>query len=613
MMNNGSRGLLIGLWITLMVGLAFMARQWGLESLRQQAQLDNERLAGQLLVELDKYRRLPALIATRSELQQALLRMLSPTRLNPLLEQQNEILGTDAIYLMTAQGDVIAASNWRQQDSFVGDNYRFRPYFQQAMQGRAGSYFALGQRSGRRGYYFSYPVQEGDHRLGVVVVKVALSLIEERWDSRDDFDYLLTDEYGVVFFSSRAEWLYRPLVRLNDTTRATLSDERKYGDKLGDPLSDQPTLGLLRSQDEWRWGQGYLFTGTAMPSAGWHLYTLKPLHGLLPIMAKALASFTLISLLVLMIWLYWRQELLGRARLARLNNQLEHKVSERTSALSTSNQELVATIDKYRQTQRELVDTQEQLVQAAKLALLGEMSAGINHELNQPLAAMRAYGENALQLLDKGRLDSCRDNLLQINSLNHHMSELVARFKVFARKGEQTLQAVTLQPVIHASLALLHNQMIKQGLLIETRLPAEPLYVRADAVQLEQVLVNLLHNALQACATSSPPRVWFTLERVDDRVVIEVSDNGPGLPGEASQLFAPFYTTKSQGLGLGLTISLRIVTAFGGQLEATNSPAHGGACFTITLPAVDPSLRSEPGSPAFTSSGESHDPDNADR
>lgn len=593
MMNNGSRGLLIGLWVTLMVVVAFTARQWGLESLRQQARIDNERLAGRLLIELDKYRRLPALIATRTELQQALLQQFPPYRLHPLLEQYNEILGTDAIYLMTDKGEVISASNWRQSDSFVGDNYHFRPYFRQAMQGKPGSYFALGQRSGRRGYYFSYPVQDGDRRLGVVVVKVALSLIDERWTS-NSLDYLLTDEYGVVFFASRAEWLYRPLVALDGPTRQTLAEERKYGDKLGSPLSDLPSLGLLRSQDEWHWGQGYLFTGTAMPSAGWYLYTLEPLHDLRPIIAKALASFALFSLLVLMIWLYWRQVMLGRARLARLNNRLEHKVSQRTRALSTSNQELIATIDKYRQTQRELVDTQEQLVQTAKLALLGEMSASINHELNQPLAAMRAYGENALQLLDRGRIDSCRDNLVQINGLNHHMSELVARFKVFARKGEQTLQAVALQPVIHASLALLHSQMIKQGLLVETRLPAEPLYVHADAVQLEQVLVNLLHNALQACAGVAPPRVWLEVETEADRVTIAVIDNGPGLTVEARQLFAPFYTTKSKGLGLGLTISQRIITAFGGQLTASNDPDRGGARFTISLPEARPGPRHFP-------------------
>jgi two-component system, NtrC family, C4-dicarboxylate transport sensor histidine kinase DctB len=589
MMNNGSRGLLIGLWVTLMVMIAFTARQWGLETLRQQAQLDNERLAGQLLGELDKYRRLPALIATRSELKQTLLQQFPPYRLHALLEQYNEILGTDAIYLMTEQGEVISASNWRQKDSFVGDNYHFRPYFRQAMQGKPGSYFALGQRSGRRGYYFSFPVQDGDRRLGVVVVKVALSLIDERW-ARSDLDYLLTDEYGVVFFASQPDWLYRPLVQLDQATRNILAEERKYGDRLGAPLSDLASLGLLRSQNEWHWGQGYLFTGTAMPTAGWHLYTLEPLHDLRPIIAKALASFALISLLLLMIWLYWRQVLLGRARLARLNNLLEHKVNQRTRALSTSNQDLVATLDKFRQTQRELVDTQEQLVQTAKLALLGEMSAGINHELNQPLAAMRAYGENALQLLDKGRLDSCRDNLLQINDLNHHMSELVARFKVFARKGEQTLQAVALQPVIHASLSLLHGQMIKQRVLVETRLPSEPLYVRADAVQLEQVLVNLLHNALQACTNCGPPRVWLEVENQAEQVTIAIIDNGPGLAVEARQLFAPFYTTKSQGLGLGLTISLRIINAFGGSLDATNDP-RGGARFTITLPAVDPSRR----------------------
>ncbi|KUE81059.1 ATP-binding protein [Aeromonas schubertii] len=582
-MREGQRGLLFALWAGLMVVLTLSARHVGLESLHREASQHNDNLSGKLEVELDKYRRLPALIATRPELMALLQGRLAPAALHPLLEQFNEIVGTDAIYLMSGEGNVLAASNWQRDDSFVGDNYRFRPYFLQAMSGQAGSYFALGQRSGKRGYYFSYPIMSRERPIGVVVVKVSLSLIDEGSARRD---YLLTDEHGVVFYSSRAEWLYRPLTRLDPATLAQLALERKYGDRLGEPLTPFDSLAQLRRQEHWEWGQGYLFAARTMPEAGWHLYTLVPLKALGPLIARVLTAGTLIFLLLLMIWLYWRQILLGRERLARLNNQLEQKVAERTRALSDSNGELTATVEKFRHTQRELIETQEQLVQAAKLAVLGELSAGINHELNQPLAAMRTYAENALRLLDKGRLDTCRDNLVQINDLNRHMGELIARFKVFARKGQQTLGPVHLQGVIQATLALLHNQMIRQGVLAELTQPEPPLWVEADPVQLEQVLVNLLHNALQATEQSHPPRIWLRARAEGGEVVIEVEDNGPGLAAAGPRLFEPFFTTKAQGLGLGLALSRRLVEGFGGRLEA--QPARG-ALFRITLnPAATP-------------------------
>jgi len=270
------------------------------------------------------------------------------------------------------------------------------------------------------------------------------------------------------------------------------------------------------------------------------------------------------------------------AALQRAHDELERRVLERTADLVATNTRLVREIGEHRETEEALRRTQEELIQAAKLAALGQMSAGINHELNQPLAAIRTYADNARLLLEKKRGDEARWNLEQIGQLTGRMAQIITQLKAFARKSSGQAVTISLPAAIDGALALLRidsDQVVRD-------LPPEELFVLADMVRLEQVLVNLIGNAQQALEDCPNPRIELHAEATDEAVTLTVRDTGPGItPEHLDQVFDPFFSTKEvgQGLGLGLSISYRIIDGFGGSLRAANH-ADGGALFTVRLP-----------------------------
>jgi two-component system C4-dicarboxylate transport sensor histidine kinase DctB len=272
------------------------------------------------------------------------------------------------------------------------------------------------------------------------------------------------------------------------------------------------------------------------------------------------------------------------AALQRAHDELERRVLERTADLVKTNKRLVQEIGEHRETEMALRRTQEELIQAAKLAALGQMSAGINHELNQPLAAIRTYADNARVLLEKERSDEARWNLEQIAQLTGRMAQIITQLKAFARKSSGQAVAVSLPAAVNGALAVLR---IDRGNLELIRdFPAEELFVLADMVRLEQVLVNLIGNAQQALEGCATRRIELRAAADHDAVTLSVRDTGPGIaPEHLDQVFDPFFSTKEvgQGLGLGLSISYRIIDGFGGSVRAANHP-DGGALFTVRLP-----------------------------
>ncbi|SFI02916.1 ATP-binding protein [Modicisalibacter xianhensis] len=278
--------------------------------------------------------------------------------------------------------------------------------------------------------------------------------------------------------------------------------------------------------------------------------------------------------------------------LARARDQLEHRVEERTRDLLDSNRRLSAEIDERRRAEAELRQAQDELIQAAKLAVLGQMAAGINHELNQPLAAIRAYAENARIFLERGRSEAASGNLGQIVELTSRMAEISAQLKQFSRKSGDSLTAVSAQASFGYALRLYRSRLVDAHVEVIQDWPGEDVWVHADLVRLEQVLVNLIGNALQAMAETPSPRLELTIVQADGWVRLGVRDNGPGIAeAHLGRVFEPFFTTKStgKGLGLGLSISARIIDDLGGSLEATNA-SDGGALFSVTLRASTPVL-----------------------
>jgi two-component system C4-dicarboxylate transport sensor histidine kinase DctB len=260
--------------------------------------------------------------------------------------------------------------------------------------------------------------------------------------------------------------------------------------------------------------------------------------------------------------------------------KLEERVRERTFELEGANTRLRNEIEEHKGTQRELIQT-------AKLAVLGQLSAGINHELNQPLTAIRAFAGNGLKFLDRGQYEQAHTNLQHISQLGHHMGDIIARFKVFARKGDVHQGPIAVQTAIMGALKIMSPRYKEVDIeLVVTE--DQDFIVNGDMVFLEQVLVNLLANAADAILEepNNERRVCIEQTMKENHVVICVQDSGNGLSDDAiKHLFEPFFTSKSSGLGLGLglSISQRIVEAMGGQISAQNQ-VNGGAKFCVTLP-----------------------------
>jgi two-component system C4-dicarboxylate transport sensor histidine kinase DctB len=560
---------------------------------------DVNQLGEKLDAQLSRYSQLPEVLSNDPRLLAPLI--TDNTSASPIAQQYQTTsrllqtwansINADTIYLTNQDGNTIAASNWQSDKSFVAQNYSYRPYFKEAMAGNLGQYFALGISSQKRGYYFSAPVHKQEKIIGVLVIKVDLSLIEDIWQY-DQIEYAIADQQGVIFYSSEDNWLYHSLTILDDQQRKKVFASRQYGKTELNALSeyqdlatfDNQEISNIKTSDNGK-KDAYLIATHRMDRAGWNIYGFSPINIAYLYVMQAIIIFTAFYMLLCFALMSWLQTILTKKELAQLNDKLEQLVIERTHNLLETNQQLRDTIEQYEHSQAELRQTQNELVQAAKLAMLGELSASINHEINQPLAAMRTYAENSRKLLVKERYDSVANNIDEIIKLNIMVSDIIARFKIFARKTSIETNSYTVAAdSIRSSIRLLRNKLIKSGVILRLGEMPDSLQVRADAVQLEQVIINLLHNAIQALEHTYSPQIGIQLTEQGDSVEIRIWDNGPGLDESQKQrIFTPFFTTKKEGLGLGLAISKRIIESFSGSLNIQDHH-NGGAEFIINLP-----------------------------
>ncbi|RKF15873.1 sensor histidine kinase [Alginatibacterium sediminis] len=577
---------LLIIWLATCLLVTWVAQYDAQEKQTLLLQGEGQRLQSSIHNELDRFRNLPTILALNPLVVQALD---NPSRQsNVLFERLNQLQDSDVTYLLDVNGNTLAASNWQQDDSFVGSNYSYRPYFQQARQGHNAEYFALGSRSGRRGYYFSAPILVDSQVKGVVVVKVALQVIDKAWRN-PSFDYLLTDRLGVVFYASKDQWNYHSILPLSTEQRKNTRASRQYGDHPLHELDTQISRSALQLPNAKGHYKSYQMLQLPVSGNSWQLYALaaskvfyKPI-----VSAVLLCSIFYLGLLCLLV--YWRYLQQRRSWLAQINQNLEQRVEQRTQDLSRTNNELKAVIHKYQITETELKQTQQELVQAAKLATLGELSAGINHELNQPLTALRSYAENTQRMLDKSKYEDLGSNLTQIVRLTELMSNIVARFKVFSRKSQGKLACVSLDQTLSMALSILANRLVgTQIKLVQIGQPKA--WVLADQVQLEQVLINLLNNAIDALSDQQDPLIQIEIQSTLGKTRLGIWDNGAILDEQQlAKVFEPFFTTKQQGLGLGMAISKRIIEGFDGSIHVTNYRYHDqdGPLFTLELNTMD--------------------------
>ncbi|WP_428606580.1 sensor histidine kinase [Sedimenticola sp.] len=586
--------LILILWLT-----GHWSRQIALENLQQQNQHQLRLFVANLQGQLEKYEFLPELLATNTLLINFLQHpndVKSITALNRYLETINKVANASDTYLMNAEGWTIAASNWLSERPFIGRNFAYRPYFQEAMKGKLGRYFALGSTSNKRGYYFAYPVRDKQEILGAVVMKIELLGFEESWSAFKE-EFVVTDPDGVIFISTNDEWRYKSLYPLNKSVIDRIHSSRRYGNaRIGtlsvvnkDRLSEQAqvvNMGDPRKSD-------HLMLVQDMPEAGWQVHTFASLGVVNSQVLKSLlfAAILYIAIVLLVLYVYQRgRRIKERERFERRAKQvLERRVKERTADLTAANIRLLREIEEHRRTDETLRQTQDELIQAAKMAALGQMSSGINHELNQPLAAIRSYADNARALLARDRQDEASWNLEQIGELTERMAKISSQLKVFSRKTSGQIVSVSLQAVIENALKIVGPQLKDTETELHRKLPQEELYVMSDMVQLEQVLVNLITNAVHAVELQAERWIQIAVSTKQGKAIIEILDNGPGIdPENLGRIFDPFFTTKSEerGLGLGLSISYRIVEMMHGTLTAGNRE-QGGAVFTLQIDLAD--------------------------
>ena len=586
-----------------------VAREQALQTLVREAENELRLSAAGLEGHLTRHDYLPQLLASREMIK----RFLSghgeqnPMPLNRLLDQFRAIADVSDVYLLDRHGTTLAASNWHMENTFIGHNYSFRSYYTDAIEGGRGRFFGLGTQSLERGYYFSAPVwldeTTPDARPdGVMVIKILLDEVEESW-AEQDAELLVTDHDNIIFMASRPELRMAALSPLTEAERQNLLAARRYADE---PLSpsgidvyEQRPDGsrLVRFDTGPLAEESYLGLSRHLEAYDWDMHILKPLGSVYQAqwLAAALAGglYGVVVLAGGIGWQRWRlrreRELFAereRRTLAQARDELERNVELRTHDLMETNRLLSDEIEERRRAEENLRQTRDELIQAAKLAVLGQLAAGINHELNQPLAAIRAYAENARTFLERQRLEAADANLAQVVELTERMAEISAQLRQFSRKSSSSLTAVSVQACFRYALRLYQNRLHDVEVVRDW---GDEVWVHADLVRLEQVLVNLIGNALQAMAETPEPTLILSVEVEDERVFIGVSDSGPGIPEvHLARIFEPFFTTKSpgSGLGLGLSISARIIRDLSGNIDASNVPG-AGARFTITLPRME--------------------------
>ena len=544
---------------------------------------------------ITSFQPLPKLIAERPILVDT-LRDPENAGLIPFVNEQLRMtafsLGVSDVFLMDVGGTTIAASSYRQEWSFVGENFGYRPYFQQAVEGGLGQFFAKGAISGERGYFLAAPVLDGTRIIGVLAVKLPVDPFEQSWRGGVG-EVLATDLSGVIFMSSREDWQFRTLAPLSEEDMARIARTRQY------PIDDliplgatseeiAPDLTLFRLGDE-----TMLRSEATIPEAGLRVLALTPAG---PARTQALTILSIAVLVALIAGLAWQiiHDRRTRARERQIEaeeatNELERRVQQRTADLAVANTRLIEEIDERRATEARLRDTQTELIQAGKLAALGQMSAALSHEINQPLAAVKSYADNAATFLDRGRTDEARDNVNRISDMADRMASISGHLRNFARRPQEGVEPVEVRGIVDDALQLMAGRVRGAGVTIELIAPDHAVWAMGGRLRLQQVIVNLISNALDAMEDEDPVDKSITISIVaGDRVDVLVRDRGPGLSEEAeARLFDPFFTTKrpGKGLGLGLSISYNIVEDFGGRLSAANADGDG-AVFTVSLVAA---------------------------
>ena len=571
------------LGIVVATGFVWQATRWAYtDALDKLVKVGGERLtlySGTLREALSRYAYLPYVLSQNVDVQILLKTSFNLDLVNQYLESLNSEAGSEALYVMNSVGNTLASSNWQEPLSFVGKNYGFRPYFTDAKAGLKGQFFAIGVTTGQPGYFMSHPVLKDERFLGATVVKVDLSPLQEDWHEGGE-TVLVSDSNGVLFLSSRNDWKYRTLTALSEAQRTLILAGRQYGHQPLEllPLEEVEILAdgqrIVRFENDL-----YLMLSRSLAGLDWQLHHVVPLAPVQEQGQAVAAIGIVLSLLILALGLYVRE---------RRQKQISRRKAREAGAIQEMNLRLQEEIAERSRTESILRETQAELVQTGKLAALGHMAAGIVHELNQPISAIRTQAASGRLLLDRQETGKVRETLAAVTRMTEHMASITAQLKTFAHKTPKLKGQVGLQDCLDGALAMTAPLFSEFGISLLKEIPDDPLIVNGDRARVKQVLVNLIRNAVDAMRDCNQRELRIKISVQNKEVEISISDTGSGIADQdMEELFTPFFTTKEvgEGMGLGLSISYRIVTDLGGTIRAQNLP-DGGAQFIVKLPLV---------------------------
>jgi two-component system C4-dicarboxylate transport sensor histidine kinase DctB len=590
--------LLAGVVATITVFSVISQHVWRDRGLRALQAINEQRVelaAGAVKAEISRQDHLPFVLSLDPDVRAALARPHATEQLQQLsrkLGRINHEADTRALYVLGPDGTVLASSDWDAADTLVGRNLADRPYFLKAKQTGTSSYLGVEVGSDRARYYLAVAVT-GPSLLGVAVVRIEFDALESAWEKAGE-RILVTDPAGTTFLASDPAYKYR---MFQQAQRAVSSETPGLLHFPGPPLApiDSEVVDRLRggsivqirAADE---QASYLYQSMGLPEFDWTIHRLNDLTSVNEDQRDGGIIGGAISALIIALMFYLFQRHRAYIAVRDAGTRLQSQVADRTRELRELNESLKNEVDERGRTEARLRTTQNELVQAGKLAALGQMSAAIAHEINQPLAAIRTFMASTKIFAQQGDRAQVVENLEFIDDLADRMARITGHLKTFARKSGpgHHPEPVLVDQAIDGTLFMLESQIKESGTSIEKDIP-QPFWVMGHAVQLEQVILNLVRNAIDASADRKPPMICISVRASHDDVVIAIADNGSGFTaGKIGEIFDPFFTTKpvGKGLGLGLSISYGIVQDFGGEIRAANRP-NGGAELTVTLPRYD--------------------------
>ncbi len=564
--------LVIALLVLVAIGVVLVTNRWlserFTETTRNRTDLRLALYSGNIISELQRTSVVPLLLAGDPLLGDALREGNFSSTSQRLINVQSEI-GVASMMLLDGDGRVVGATN----RNTLGTSYRTAGFYVDALRGKDTVFTAARRETGGFDFTYSRAVVVDGRHAGVIAVSVDLMKYERAWAGFQDA-VLVTDSEGTVILATEPRWRGLPLI----DALAVEEPPSAIGRAL------QATADWAQTPpDAYLQGQAVMKTEARVPFRGWRMVTFtaydsvrERVNGVLALEIMGFAILLALTFYVLSrrAWSQTMSFQRESAELRLLNARLQREIAEREKV------------------QKDLAVAELTLAQSSKLAALGEMSAAVSHELNQPLAAMKTYLAGARLLLQRKRPDEALSSFQRIDDLIERMGAITRQLKSYARKGGEAFEPVDLRQAVSSALSMMEPQLKARIVKISRALPRQPVMVMADRIRLEQVIINLLRNALDATKDRPTPQIDLLLSQ-GETAVLMVRDNGHGI-SDLDNLFEPFYTTKKpgEGVGLGLAISSGIVNDLGGRLTAHNADG-GGAVFEMQLPLMGPGKEQE--------------------